>query len=742
MSDKEQIAEQIMADNIQPNPRIAMPVRRVSAPPPSGFALTPKDILSIIRRHLLLIIFTTTVGIIAGGSSWYLLRKYSPKYTAQTYVEVLQPGRSDPTSITTPMVNKEIAYQFRYSKAALIKQQRRLEELLKRDKIRATKWFRSFPEATRIVEAIGDLGENLGASAEKNSSYIRVSMTCGDPAEAALIVNETVDLFVKTQQESASGDVNAKLLQLNEQQNRLQRELNAANAALDDLRVASGLTQLEAEGGDSDHTITVKLSDLEIRQSQLNTTIKQIEANVQNLEQRTIDSEIVQRAMETDPIVINLTNQINLLESELARKLTKLGENHREVQQTKQTIKQTMSERDERALEKARQIRESDITNAYDQLAILKNELAENERLRAETENRQKDLDATRIRYNNLLDIKEERKETLASIREQIEKYNMIKEDAETAKVRAIGKAPPPFDVSFPQISVFLPGGTFLGMMFGVGLAFLIELLNDLLRTPRDVMRNLNVALVGMICHKDQDEDVEDVDVWNVVRQAPYSITSECYRQLRTNLKLSNNSENNKVILVASGSGSEGRTTVAVNMASTFVAEGKKVLIIDANFRRPASHIIFPPLDEEPAIGLSNYLAEGAELQQVIRSTGMPGFDVIDSGELPANPSELLSSSKMSQLLDYCRVNYDNIIIDGPPMLVSDAKSLASQADGTILVLNATLTRKGAAQRIIREIRETDANLLGAVLIGVKTMKGGYFEELFKSYREYQTVKV
>jgi succinoglycan biosynthesis transport protein ExoP len=303
-----------------------------------------------------------------------------------------------------------------------------------------------------------------------------------------------------------------------------------------------------------------------------------------------------------------------------------------------------------------------------------------------------------------------------------------------------------PLEMSSPKLLLYLPGGFILGLFTALALAFAIELLNDLVRSPSDVMKHLRAPLLGMICHANEDDDVKGTDLAQVVRQAPYSIMSECYRQFRTNLKLSGGEDNRKILLVTSGAGGDGKTSVAVNLASTLVAENKKVLLIDANFRRPMTTTLFPrsQADAEPTdYALSNYLLGQCQMDQgVIRSSGVDGFDIIDSGPLPASPAEVLASAAMHDLLEKCRSNYDYIIIDGPPLLISDAKTLAAQVDGTILVFNAESTHRGAAQRSLRELREINANLVGTVLLGVKAMKGGYFQEAFRSYQEYQRANV
>ncbi|OHB58717.1 MAG: hypothetical protein A2Y12_20165 [Planctomycetes bacterium GWF2_42_9] len=717
------------------NPRMA-PMQQ------NAMALTPKEILDIFRRHILLICFLTFLGMVLGGGAWFLMAKYAPKFTAKTYIEVLSPGQSDPTVIGSPLAGKDIAYEFRFSKATLIKQQKMFQDLIRLDKIRETKWYNSFNED--ITKIIDNLDKNLSATADRNSNYVIVTMTCGSAEESAIILNEMVSLFVKSQQANAEEGVGAKLSELTQQENSLRGKMQSLNTALADIRRSTGITQLENAGGDDSfrHTVTQKLGNLEVEKSKLEADIEEIRTSVTNYEDRNVVSDVVQRMSETDPVISSLIEKITTYEAELARKMTNLGENHREVQQIREILRQTITEKDARLAAKSQQIRNSDVTMARDQFAVLTNRLAKLEELRAQTENEQRELDNTRAQYDQYVADREEAKKKLFDTQEQISKYNLLKKDVETAKVRSVGLALPPLKKSSPIIFIYIPAGTFLGFMFGAALAFLIEFLNDLLRSPRDVMKYAEVPLLGMVIHKNLDAVTRKADMWKVVRQQPFSMMSECYRQFRTNLKLTSQIDNQRVILVTSGNAGEGRTTAAANMAATFAAEGCKVLLIDANFRRPCIDKIFlngHDADiEQNERGLSGYLIGKRSIQDIIRHTDMTDTDVIDSGVLPRNPAEMLGGLRMRELLEYVRQQYDRVIIDGPPMLVSEAKALASRADGTVIVFNSALTRRGTAQRIVRELREINTNVLGAVLIGVRVLKGGYFHELLESYHDYQ----
>jgi capsular exopolysaccharide synthesis family protein len=372
--------------------------------------------------------------------------------------------------------------------------------------------------------------------------------------------------------------------------------------------------------------------------------------------------------------------------------------------------------------------------------------MAELEKLREEVSAKKRDLDLARVQYDQRSKIRDERTTMLDSIKEQVEKLRIMHDDPTAPKVRLVGNAPVPLEmVTSRKWWVHFPGGTILGLLVAVGLSFLIELLNDLVRTPRDISRYLHIPLLSVITDKADDDQVRGIEPAHIVRQAPYSMTSECYRQLRTHLKLSNISA--KVILVSSGSAGDGKTSVAVNLASTFVAESKKVLLIDANFRRPNLQSLLPRTAaanleaEHYDFGLSNVLMNQCAAKDAIRTSGVEYLDIIDSGPLPPNPGELLGSARMENLLKEQREKYDYIVIDSPPvLLVSDSRVLAKFADETVLVFNSTSTRRGAAQRTIDQLKEVGANIAGCVLF-VRVIKGGYFEEQIRLFQEYQKVQ-
>ena len=729
--------------------------------PPAAFApalapsvtLTPRDVMMILRRHLILVIFLPILGLLAGGGAWFFVKQNWPEYTAERYISVLPPIEKDPVRITTPNVDKYARYDHRLTLANEMMQQNTLTDLVARDKVRQTKWFEQFglQQSERLRKALEDLEKNLAVNAAKDGDFIKVSMTASNAAEAALILNEMVDMFIASQGSDKKRQVAARLAKRQEELVRVQRELNLADQQLDQIRATGGFLDLERDRFRD--IVTERLNSLQLEENAIDLQMGQLEGSIARYEAQTeggIDDQVqVDQLIQNDPIMVNLDQQRRGLEAQLAGMLSRLGENHRSVRQMYELINETKLKYKFRRDEIAEITRQANLANANDTLIILQQRRVELVRLRDEAIRKKRDLDQARIEYEKQMATKDERLLARDRLNQQVENLRILHDDPETIKVvsPASWAAQAPLEMSSPLLVYYLPGGTVLGMLLGVGLAFLIELLNDLVRTPRDVARHLRVPLLGVIPDAAEDRLTRDVkDLCHVVSQAPFSLVSESYRRFRANLKLSEIGASAKVLLVASAMPEDGKTSVAVNLAATLVAEDKKVLLIDAQLRRPGLDKAFPKVAEQsenPGLGLSSLLTGQCAADSIICSTGIEGFDIIQTGPMSSRPGELLNGTTMSELIAQQRENYDTIIIDGAPILmVSDSKVLAKLADATILVFNAGATRRGAAQRTIREMREIDATIVGCVLFAVRAMKGGYFREQYKIYRRYQKLQL
>ena len=712
-------------------------------------SLTARDVLGILRRHVLMIFILTALGFIAGFGIWKTLQNYYPKYTATTYIKVLSPTPSDPWVIGGTQPQKDILYAHRRSIANLIKQQTTLETLLKNATIRQTEWFKQKNNDKKLLRS---LNSSLIAFPQRDSDFVEVSMTAGDPDESAIIVNQMVDLFLYQQSASEKEEVSAKLQQLNDQRKSIQRDLDDANKGLVAIRNKYGILDIDRlDTQNFPHTITEILQQIELEQVKLDADIEQLKADKTNL-QKLAESPIsdqVENLIEQDPVMISLNRQLTEQQSQLSGLRTRFGENHRDVIHLREIINQTIKQRDKRKIEIANQTRYANLKNVQDALSALQKRADKLAELRAEAQEKKARLDNAGIEYNNQVQVRDERLDMLKKIDEQIEKVTSLLNDPEIPKIQAVGPAPAPLEMIFSrQWYMWLPTGTMLGFLFGIALAFMGELSRNEITTPSEISRFLRIPLLAVIPDASEEKLSRGIELRQIVRQAPYSMISESYRRLRANLMLSGPVESLKTILVSSGMAGEGKTSTAVNLATTFVAAGKKVLLIDANFRNPNMDVLFPKVEGNSLesleaqhfnYGLSSILMRQCKPENAVRSSGIEGFHILDCGPFPANPADLLGSTRMEELLRELRRSYDHIIIDSAPtLLVSDSTALARLVDAILLVFCADDTNTGAAQRTIREMKGASSCIVGCVLFAARSRTGGYFREQFKSYRKYQ----
>lgn len=213
----------------------------------------------------------------------------------------------------------------------------------------------------------------------------------------------------------------------------------------------------------------------------------------------------------------------------------------------------------------------------------------------------------------------------------------------------------------------------------------------------------------------------------------PKSPIAEAYRTLRTNIQFSNVDENLKVICVTSSGPSEGKTTTSCNLAETFAQSGKRVLLIDGDLRKPRVHKVFKISGTK---GITNLLAGQMKLEEVTNYVGSD-LTVIPCGPIPPNPSELLASKRMKELLDELRNLYDIIIIDAPPAgVVTDSAILSTIVDGILLVVASGKTDIDGAKRAKQLLENVNARILGVVMTMMPVSKKGYYGYQYYSYEE------
>ncbi|MHA6261281.1 CpsD/CapB family tyrosine-protein kinase [Sporosarcina sp. CAU 1771] len=206
------------------------------------------------------------------------------------------------------------------------------------------------------------------------------------------------------------------------------------------------------------------------------------------------------------------------------------------------------------------------------------------------------------------------------------------------------------------------------------------------------------------------------------------SVVSEQFRTVRTNINFSMPDKELKSILFTSASPGDGKSTIAANLAVVFAQEGKNVLLVDSDMRKPTVHYTFHMTN---TLGLSNLLTRQATFAEVVKKSDV-GLDIITCGPIPPNPAELLASKMMDKVLDEMKEKYDMVIFDAPPVLsVTDGQIMSNKCDGTILVISAGSTEKESAVKAKEALLLSKANVIGTVLNNFTLNKDHYYYQYY-----------
>lgn len=408
---------------------------------------------------------------------------------------------------------------------------------------------------------------------------------------------------------------------------------------------------------------------------------------------------------------------------------------------------------------------------SYPKVAQLNNQLHE---IDSQIQGEMKKV-AARLRGNYLAALQrenmlraafEQQKQQENKLNESAIEYSLLKRDFETNRtlyegllqklkeagvtaglrsnnIREVDIARTPGAPAEPDVPRNLGFAFVLGLTSGIALAFVLEGIDNTVRTPEQAQAISGLPSLGMIPmgSKSSAEGgartglsvASSKEVVELITQArPQSQMAESYRALRTSLLLTSLGSPPKIILITSALPREGKTTTSINTAIVLAQKGTRVLLIDADLRRPSIH---RTLGLGPRAGLSNVLTGGASLQQAtVRSSVLPNLYVLPAGTPPPNPAELMASAQMFEMLAELREQYDHIVIDTPPTLsVTDAVVLSTRADAVVLVIRSAQTTKPALRRAREILTQVNARVSGVLLNAVNLDSPDYYY-----YYEYQ----
>ncbi|MCH7884374.1 MAG: polysaccharide biosynthesis tyrosine autokinase [Planctomycetes bacterium] len=694
---------------------------------------TASDLWSMIRRRLVLIVvlFILFSALAIGGfGAWWV---YLPGYTSECLIECISNIPETQLTADQERLRQDEHERFVRTQAMLLTTPGILSEALKVTAVRETSWFKRTSRSRRDPLLV--LTDELSVAPVRGTNFIRVAIECRNPKDPRIIVNEVVNEWYHTVKKQTS-------------------EAFASEALQDAHRELQDLDRVIAGDRDRLKQIAQRLPPGSIQNPAGNITAQQVrqsgelvamlDLELSQLEQyRDIynDPEGVavtaeDRAMvEQDPQIAELARLLFLLEQQRAADANVYGAGHSVVKQLDAQLEAAEAKlaqlRMERLQERRADMREA-VNTAYSNSRYAMFQAREK---LARDEAALQDQDRLLFDY---LDLDAKVKQDL-EYRNELSDY--IKGLARVKRQRTaiqVNVAQPPIDPlerSSPNL-LLIPASLMFMLMLAVGVGLSLELMDKSVRTPQDITRHLDLAVLGVIPDT-ADEETTIKHVETAVQDAPRSMVAEGFRRIRTRLQFSGSAERQKVVMVVSPRPNDGKTTVSCNLAMTFAQTGRRVLLVDANLRREGFRRVFDHLKPE---GLSNILTGKATLESCVVSTEMPGLEILGSGPMPPNPVELLDSEACKAFLREVRERYDYVILDTAPILVaSDSIVLAPAVDGVILVVRANRSSKGLVRRASALLTDVGANIFGAVLNAAQITRGGYFREQFRTYYDYQS---
>jgi capsular exopolysaccharide synthesis family protein len=344
------------------------------------------------------------------------------------------------------------------------------------------------------------------------------------------------------------------------------------------------------------------------------------------------------------------------------------------------------------------------------------------------------------IRYNALKREVDSNKSLYESLLKKIKETEVSKELL-TTNIRILDLATVPGGPFSPNRKQDILQGVMLGLFLGAGLAFLLEYLDSTVKTADDIETYVRLPFLGYVPSVAEGEAKTEKEIDLISQNVPRSRISEAYRSIRTSIMFSVSEDRPlKTILVTSASPLEGKTTVGINLGIVFAQSNEKVLLIEADMRKPR---ICNSLDLDNKVGLSSFLTGTEDLETSIRQTNIANLSILSSGPRPPNPAELLTSTKTRTFLEELKTRFDRIIIDSPPLLtVADTSILANIVDGVIYVIRAGALNIDMILRGKQRLSEVKSRVIGVILNNVNVKKDDsyyYYHYYYAEEKENKT---
>lgn len=577
-------------------------------------------------------------------------------------------------------------------------------------------------------EVVNKMRRNLDTQSSIRSDIVDIIYYDENPKRAADIANAIADSYMKKRVELDAQKKGEALKILQKQISEEEQRYDQARLKMQAARTKAGVYgeglmpnahQPNMPGyviTNPDETLALGAKQ-EFQKQEIE--VQRLESEINELAKLSED-ELVDRMIglkaDSPEITVLMQKQLeNSQQLESARKAG-LGRNHPTIASLEAALKKGQEQLKQKA---------SDYRNGLaTRLAAAQ---SSRDKLRITNEATKQDILGKQSSFNEFEDSKKQF-ETIGSALVQLRlRYS----EAELSQVQAKAaatiweRAEPQSSPAKPNVPLNLALGGIMGVLFGLGIAFLIEYMDTTVKSIEDIERSLGVPVLAVVPR----------DVGILHRSSGFNPDAEAYRILRTNIEFNRKNPNANCITVVSGGAGEGKSTTLSNLAFICAQGGYNVLLIDGDLRRPRLHTLF---DMSNAVGLTNYLTTNVRLEEVVVQTPVENLFFMPSGILPADSAGILNSQRMTELIEDVKSRFDLVLIDSPPILgVSDASVLANEADMTIIVVQHRKLPRHMLMRVKQAVENVGGNVLGVVLNNVDVRSDanyGYYTSYYTYY--------
>lgn len=725
----------------------AAPTGTPTPRPPHGGGgvptMAPIDPIKLLKKYQWVLVASVVIGAVLGVAAHFTLLKLHPTYTAEVVFEISSP-QDDVGRIWSEGSRSDELERFMAGQKELMVSDSLLESVARDPRLmfEAKSWVKPYVKngAVNPTDALEGLQEATSVKAISGTSYLKLVVTAQQP--------DDVTALAKLIKEQYRNELDRQTNVLVEQQGRVIkdsiRDYETEMTSLEDQRArllrentVDSLDNRTAALGQQQALVLQQMASGAQYLTQYQGRLNEMEA-MRTSEAGITYSDSQRQAANQDSLVLGQRQQVKYLETEMqAMRERGIKPTHREYKRMQAQLDSTK--------QKLTDLLEETLAGAFDaeydeyrrQLQFYQ---SESQRLNTSAESLRSELADLNKTLEQLDDIDRRMNELIGATQEQKSKLSDLTQQAKLRTASRVNVVLPerrPSQPSFPKLLLMVPAGVFLFTGLIGGVLLLREVLDQRVKGPSDIALLPRTRVIGMVPAL-EEEDSRGHKVEMIFCDAPGCVVSEHFRQLRTTIVKQMQRNQDRSLVVIGGMPGSGASTVVANLGLACAAMDVKVLLVDANFRRPALHRVF---DLKDGPGVADVLAGLMPVEEAVQhAEGQANLDVLTVGTAEHRVYERLGGAQMGEFLGSTAGKYDLVLIDVAPAMVSgDGMAVANRADASMLVVRAFGETRGMVARLRNELGDCRAEMLGVLINAVRSAAGGYMRQNIRASRAYHT---